>query len=107
MKASHFSLRRVPQCAVLILAALAGEAVMAQTVALDASCAPRLTNQQQRLYQKANDGTDALRQFIFIRRAILQVDVYETASWAETLNEARAACARTRSTAASVQATPS
>jgi hypothetical protein len=73
MKAGHFSLRRVPQCAALILAALAGETVMAQTVELDANCVPQLARQQQRLYQKANDGTDALRQFIFIRRAILQV----------------------------------
>ena len=83
MKASQFSFRRVPQCATLILSTLAGQAVMAQTVELDANCAPQLTRQQQRLYQKANDGTDALRQFIFIRRAILQVDTYETATWAE------------------------
>jgi hypothetical protein len=107
MKASHFSLRRLPQCAALILAALAGEAIMAQTVKLDANCIPQLTRQQQRLYQKANDGTDALRQFIFIRRAILQADTYETATWAESLNAARAACVRTRSAAVSAQATPS
>jgi hypothetical protein len=106
MKASDFSLRHVPQCAALVLAALAGQAVMAQTVELDANCAPQLSRQQERLYQKANDGTVALRQFIFIRRAILQADTYETASWAESLNEARAACVRTRSAAVSVQATP-
>jgi hypothetical protein len=107
MKASHFSLRRAPHCAALVLATLAGDAVLAQTVELDANCVPQLTRQQQRLYQKANDGTDALRQFIFIRRAILQVDTYETATWAESLNEARAACVHTRSAAVSVQATPS
>jgi hypothetical protein len=107
MKVSHFSLRHVPQCAALILAALAGEAVMAQNVEIDANCVPQLTRQQQRLYQKANDGTDALRQFIFIRRAILQVDTYETATWAESLNAAHAACVHTRSAAVSVQATPS
>lgn len=106
MNTSHFSLSRASQCAALVLSVLTGEAVLAQTVELDANCAPQLTRQQQRLYQKANDGTDALRQFIFIRRAILQVDTYETATWAESLNEARAACAGTRSAAASAQATP-
>lgn len=107
MNDSHFSLRPLPRRAALILAALAGQAVMAQTVELDANCVPQLTRQQQRLYQKANDGTDGLRQFIFVRRAILQVDTYETASWAESLNDARAACVRSRSAAGSVQARPS
>src|SRR5450755_599661 len=83
MQASNFSLRRVLQCAALVLATLSGDAVLAQTIELDANCVLQLTRQQQRLYQKANDGSDALRQFIFIRRAILQVDTYETATWAE------------------------
>ena len=98
MKASN-SLRHVSQCAALVLAAIAGGAVMGQTVELDANCAPRLTRQQERLYQKANDGTDALRQFVFIRRAILQVDVYDTATWAESLNAARESCAQKRAAA--------
>jgi len=106
MQAGNFSLRRALQCAALVLATFAGDAVLAQTVELDASCVPQLTRQQQRLYQKANDGTDALRQFIFIRRATLQVDTYESATWAESVNAARAACVRTRSAAASAQATP-
>jgi len=50
---------------------------------------------------------DALRQFVFIRRAILQVDAYETATWAKFLNETRAACVQKRSAAVSVQASPS
>ena len=107
MKASHFSIRRVSQSAALILSALGGQAVTAQTVELDVNCVPQLTHQQQRLYQKANDGTDVLSRFVFIRRAILQVDTYDTATWAESLNEARAACVRTRSAAVGVQATPS
>ena len=74
------------------MAALAVDAAMAQDVALDATCAPLLTHQQRRLYDKANAGTDVLRQFVFIRRAILQVDVYETATWAESVNVARAGC---------------
>ena len=72
---------------------------MAQAVELDANCAPQLTRQQERLYQKANDGTDVLRQFIFIRRAVLQVDTYETAMWAESLNAARGSCVQRRAAA--------
>lgn len=107
MNASNFFLRRVPQRLAFVLSVLAGQAVMAQTVELNANCVPQLTRQQQRLYQKANDGTDALRQFIFIRRAILQVDTYETATWVDSVNEMRAACNSKRSAAGSIQATPS
>jgi len=79
-------------CVALVLAALAVDGAMAQDVALDATCAPLLTQQQQRLYDKANAGTDVLREFVFIRRAILQIDVYETATWAGSVNAARAVC---------------
>ena len=92
MRNSRLSFRLATSCLAFILAALAADAVMAQDVALDATCAPLLSHQQRRLYEKANAGTDALRQFVFIRRAILQVDVYETATWAGSVNEARAAC---------------
>ena len=88
----------------LILGALAVDAAMAQDVALDATCAPLLTHQQRRLYEKANAGIDVLRQFVFIRRAILQVDVYETATWAGSLNVARANCSSGVSDAAEVRA---
>ena len=92
MRNSRLSFRPATGCLAFVLAALAADAAMAQDVALDATCAPLLTHQQRRLYEKANAGTDALRQFVFIRRAFLQVDVYETATWAGSLNEARAAC---------------
>jgi len=92
MRNSQLSLRLAPSLVALILAALTVDAAMAQDVALDATCAPLLTHEQQRLYEKANAGTDALRQFVFIRRAILQVDVHETAAWAGSVNEARAVC---------------
>ena len=107
MRNSRLSLRLAPGCVAFVLAALAVDSVMAQDVALDATCAPLLTHQQRRLYEKANAGTDVLRQFVFIRRAILQVDVYETATWAESLNAARAACSFRRSEAANLHvATP-
>jgi response regulator NasT len=77
MRNRPFSLRLAPGCVAFVLAALAVDAAMAQDVALDATCAPLLTHQQRRLYDKANVGTDALRQFVFIRRAILQAGLRE------------------------------
>jgi hypothetical protein len=85
------------------VAALAVDMAQAQDVALDAACAPLLTHQQQRLYDQSNVSTDALRQFVFIRRAILQVDVYQTALWTESLNAARAACSLKRSDSANAR----
>src|SRR5580765_823269 len=82
-----------------LMLALAAHPVMAQEARLDKDCIPQLTNAQQRLYQKANEGPDALRDFIFIRRAILQVDTYETATWAASLSGARVACQKTASIA--------
>jgi hypothetical protein len=84
-----------------LLSALAAHPVMAQEARLDRDCTPQLTYTQQRLYQKASEGTDTLRNFIFIRRAILQVDSYETAIWAASLSRARAACMETVSDARS------
>lgn len=81
--------------------AIAGTPVMAQEAGIDASCTPQLTHTQQRLYQKASEGTDALRNFIFIRRAILQVDTYETAIWAASISGARLACLKNASDAPS------
>ena len=92
MRNNRPSLHLTSACFAFVLAALAVDAAMAQNVALDATCALLLTHQQRRLYEKANAGTDALRQFVFIRRAILQVDVYETATWAGSVNAAVAVC---------------
>jgi len=91
MTTSRLSLCQIARYAALV-SPLAAHPVMAQEAQLDGDCAPALTYTQQRFYQKANDGTDALRNFIFIRRAILQVDTYETAIWAASLSRARAAC---------------
>jgi len=74
------------------VSALVAQPVMAQVARLAEDCTPQLTHTQQRLYQKADEGPDALRNFIFIRRAILQVDTYETAVWAASLRQARARC---------------
>jgi hypothetical protein len=91
MTSSPFSLCQIARYAALVLA-LAAHPVIAQEAELDRDCAPQLTTMQQRLYQKPSEGPDALRNFIFIRRAILQVDTYETAIWAASLSRGRAAC---------------
>lgn len=80
---------------ILTLALLAGSAcaAMAQQTAAAGSCAlPKMSSMESRLYQKAAEGTNELRQFMHIRRGILQMDVMETALWAERLDNARAAC---------------
>ena len=82
-----------------LMLALAAHPVMAQEARLDKDCTPQLTYAQQRLYQNANEGTDVLRRFTFIRRGILQVDTYETAIWAASLSAARVACLKTASIA--------
>jgi hypothetical protein len=74
-----------------VLAGLTSGAAMAQA-APSTTCGPQLTHLQERLYQKAGEGPGALRDFIFIRRGILQLDVSETADWAGAVSQARAAC---------------
>jgi hypothetical protein len=92
------ALRCATASCVALAASLPGAAARADGVVPDADCAPRLTTEQQRLFDRASVGTDALRQFIYIRRAILQVDTYETAVWAAEVAAARAAWASTLST---------
>ena len=92
MSTSHVSFFHAARCAASVLAALVSGAVMAQTSKLDANCAPQLNRLQQRLYQRANEGPDVLRNFMFIRRGILQLDIYDTGVWANSVHEARAVC---------------
>src|SRR5436190_16036944 len=82
-----------------LVSAFAAQPLMAQEARVDKDCVPQMTQLQQRLYQKAVEGPDALRSFIFIRRAILQVDTYETAVWAASLSRARASCMKKASDA--------
>lgn len=82
--------------AAFALAATAMAAAAARDVAFDAQCAPTLTRLEQRLYDRANEGTDALRRFVWIRRSSLQLDVLDTAAWAEKVRNARAACLNER-----------
>ena len=94
---------RCAACVVVLAAGLSAGAARATETVLAADCAPRLTMAQQRLFDRAALSTDALRQFVYIRRAMLQVDTYETAVWAEHLIALQAACTRSL---ASVAVTP-
>lgn len=67
-------------------------AVVAQTSGGDPCALPPMTSTQARLYQKAGDGWDGLRQYMWIRRSILQMDVTATADWVHGLDKARHAC---------------
>jgi hypothetical protein len=76
---------------IFVLATLTSGAAMAQN-ASSTTCGPQLTHLQERLYEKAGEGPDTLRDFIFIRRGILQLDVSETADWAAAVSKKRATC---------------
>ena len=86
------SILQTPRCAALALTALLCATATAQTARLDDSCNPQLTPMQQRLYDKAAAGTDALRDFMFIRRRMLQLDVFDTGTWAESVRQSQSAC---------------
>jgi hypothetical protein len=75
-----------------VITALVSGAAVAQDTGVDAACAPKLSPLQQRIYQKANAGPAALRDFLYIRRGILQLDIYETADWAASVSAKRASC---------------
>jgi hypothetical protein len=92
MSTRHVASFHLPGCVAFALAALATGTALAQDVSINVDCVPRMTGLQQRLYQKANEGPDVLRAFMFIRRGILQLDTYETAAWANSVNEARTVC---------------
>jgi hypothetical protein len=67
-------------------------AVMAHGVSVDASCTPQVTPLEARLVQKAEQGPDALRQFIFIRRGMLTLDMREVADRVRSIEDVRATC---------------
>jgi hypothetical protein len=67
---------------------------MAQGAAAD-KCAPQMSSLEHRLYQKTGEGPDALRNFIFIRRGIYQLDMIDVQGWARGVDATRAACMKT------------
>jgi hypothetical protein len=92
MKTSPVSFLRVARATMFLLAASAAGAAAAQAVPLAGDCTPRLSGMQQRLFDKSDEGPAALREFMFARRGILQLDIYETGMWADSIRESRAAC---------------
>jgi hypothetical protein len=92
MKTINSFLSRGLRGALLALAVSGSGMAMAQSASFDAECAPRLSGVQQRLFDKSDQGPDALRDFMFVRRGILQLDIYETGVWADSIRQERAAC---------------
>jgi hypothetical protein len=75
------------------IAATAGVA-MAQSASAD-KCVPQMSRLEQRLYQKAGEGPDALRDFIFIRRGIFQLDMSDVERWTGGVDATRTTCLKT------------
>ena len=67
-------------------------AASAGATTFDAQCTPQLAPLEQRIYDRVGAGPDALRQFLWIRRGILQLEIHDTAAWAEALANARLRC---------------
>jgi len=80
--------------------------VMAQGVSVDATCAPQVTQFEARLVQKAAQGPDALRQFIFIRRSMFTLDMREVADRVHAIEDARSACQQISAASTGFDASP-
>jgi hypothetical protein len=72
--------------------ALAVLSFAGSTFAQGADCPAAATWLQHRLLAKAGESPAALRQFIYIRRAILQIDIGETQAWADAVLAAHPEC---------------
>jgi len=92
--------------AVFTLAGLASCGAAAETTWLGSDCEPRMTPLQERLYQKRQEGGEALRRFILVRQGIVQADFGETVEWAAAVDEARSRCVRRLSQAQSREISP-
>ena len=80
--------------------------VMAQGVSVDATCTPQVTGLEARLVQKAEQGPDALRQFIFIRRSLYTLDMREVADRVRAIEDARGACQQMSALPKELEASP-
>jgi hypothetical protein len=58
------------------------------------SCPPAqpMTPLQRRIVAKAEQGPDALRDFVFITRGVYQLDMAGTAAWLEAERDSQRAC---------------
>ena len=80
----------------------AASAPWASPVTVDASCKPYVTNLEARLVQKAAEGPDNFRNFLFMRRGIYGLDIGEAADRVRAIEAARGACVKS----AAARATP-
>jgi hypothetical protein len=99
MQRTLFARNQYAACAVAVLA-FTGTAL-----AQEAGCPAGLSQLQKRLLAQAGQGPDALRRFIYIRRAILQIDTGDTMAWVEAVRASNPACLRTPMVAAETQPT--
>jgi hypothetical protein len=88
MNSTPLHLARWTALVALPLAQAAGAA----TIAFDGGCVPQLSPLQQRIVDRAAAGPAELRQFLWIRRAILQPDIAQTMGWADAVESARRRC---------------
>lgn len=78
---------------VTALAAVVHDAT-AREVTFGPDCVPVLTALEHKLLDVAETDTGALRRYLFARRAIYDLPIYETAVWAERVGQQRNACLR-------------
>lgn len=88
--------RSVVAVSIVAVSAAAVQGVAAREVAFGPDCEPVLTALEWRLLDMARADTGALRQFLFSRRAIYDLPIYETALWAERIGRQREECLRAR-----------
>ena len=82
---------------------LAAGAAWAGPVTVDASCKPLISPLDVRLVQKAAEGPDSFRNFIYIRRGIYGLDVEDSANRVREIEAARNACTKTAAATAKVR----
>jgi hypothetical protein len=88
MKRTLFARILHAACAAAVLT-FAGAAL-----AQEAGCPAGLSRLQQRLIDKAGQGPEEVRRFLYIRRAILQLDTGDTLEWVEAVRTANPACVK-------------
>lgn len=74
------------QCGAIALALLA---TALPAAAADDPCTPRLKPREQHLLDAAHRGIDNLRDYLFVRRAILQLDIRDAADWVGRIDRLR------------------
>ena len=80
-------------------AADAATRVAALPTALACQGSPAMSELQKRVVGKANQGTDALRNFVSITRGIYALDMTELAGWLDEQRAAQGSCVAVASNA--------